>query len=604
MAPDLNAIAAGAMFDYTQPGSSGYNIDPKLTYNDPSNRKLRVLTIGAGVSGILMAYRLQKDTPNVEHVLYEKNADVTTVIQVWMTLGDQMMSTVLTPSITGCACDIPSHAYTYQFALNPDWPRFFSYAPDIWGYLDKVCDTFALRKYMVFNTEIMGCTWDGTKGEWKVKLREIINGNVREFEDTCHLLLHATGILNNFKYPDIPGLQDKFKGRVMHTARWPTDFPKEQWNQRVAVVGSGASSIQTVPNMQPYAEHIDVFVRTGVWFVQIASNFGHNKAYDEQERDTFRRDPKALVAHAKDLEDQVNGFWDAFYADSEAQKMGQEMFRARMAEHIKDERLLAGFTPKFAIGCRRITPGDPYMEAIQKDNVDVHFTAVESCTEKGVVGSDGVEREVDTIICATGFDTSYKPRFPLIGQGGDLREKWKLCPEGYLGLAIPEFPNFLTFIGPTWPIENGSVMGALNSVADYAVQIIKKMQNENIKSWVPDQRKTDSFNDHVQEWIKHTVWRDDCRSWYRNNETGRVNAVWPGSSLHYMQAIERPRYEDFHIEYFDQNPWAHLGLGWTMENRKGPQAADCSPYLDVKNLDPKWYEAIGGDVAALQEQQK
>ncbi len=121
MAPDLNAVAAGERFDYSQPGSSGYNINPDTTFNDPSNRKLRVLTIGAGVTGILMAYRIQKDCPNVEHVIYEKNEDIG--------------GTWLENRYPGAACDIPSHAYTYQFALNPDWPRFFSYSPDIWKYL-------------------------------------------------------------------------------------------------------------------------------------------------------------------------------------------------------------------------------------------------------------------------------------------------------------------------------------------------------------------------------------------------------------------------------------------------------------------------------------
>lgn len=264
---------------------------------DPNNRKMRVLTIGAGVTGILMAYRIQKDCGNIEHVIYEKNSDIG--------------GTWLENRYPGCACDIPSHAYTYQFALNPDWPRFFSYSPDIWKYLDKVCEVFGLRKYMNFNTEVIGCYWNESKGQWNVKLRETKPGQQpREFEDYCDMLLHGTGILNNFKWPDIPGLKDKFKGRVMHTARWPSEYQKEQWkNDRVAIIGSGASSIQTVPTMQPHTKHMDIFVRTGVWFVQIANNFGQNKEYDQKERDEFRHNPKALVAHAKDIEDQVNGLW-------------------------------------------------------------------------------------------------------------------------------------------------------------------------------------------------------------------------------------------------------------------------------------------------------
>ena len=150
-----------------------------------------------------------------------------------------------------------------ELSNQPDWPRFFSYSPDIWKYLDKVCNTFDLRKYMTFNTEVVGCWWQEEAGQWKVKLRQTRpDGETWEFDETCDLLLHATGILNNFKWPDIEGIE-KFKGRMVHTARWPKDYQQEQWkNDRVAVIGSGASSIQTVPNMQPSTKHLDVFVRT------------------------------------------------------------------------------------------------------------------------------------------------------------------------------------------------------------------------------------------------------------------------------------------------------------------------------------------------------
>jgi cation diffusion facilitator CzcD-associated flavoprotein CzcO len=583
MAPDLNAMGSDGRWDYSTPGSSGYNV-PNIIYNDPSTRKLKVITVGAGLSGIQMAYLMQKHTENVEHVIYEKNA----------TLG----GTWYENRYPGCACDIPSHAYTLNWALNPDWPRFFSYAPDIQKYLEKVCDVFDLRKYMTFNTEVIRAEWQDDVGKWKVTLRQkTASGEEREFQDECDLFLYASGILNNHKWPGIKGI-NSFKGRIVHTARWPQDYQSEQWkNERVAVIGSGASSIQTVPAMQPHVKHLDVFVRTGVWFVQIANNYGQNKEYTEEERDEFRRDPRKLVAHAKDIENQVNGLWGAFYTASETQKTITNIFKERMKEFIKDERLLKGFTPKFEIGCRRITPGDPYMNAIQESNVDVHFTAVDEITEKGVIGADGVEREVDTIICATGFDVTYRPRFPIIGKNGvNLYEKWKNEPEGYLGLACPDMPNWLMFVGPTWPVENGSVTGPLFSVAEYAIKIIKKMQRDHIKSWVPRQDITDKFNEHAQEWIKHTVWKDDCRSWYKNNETGRVNAVWPGSSNQYAEVIETPRYEDFEIEYMHKNPWAHLGMGYAMCNAKFPNS-DISPYLQLENIDPKWLKAVGCEVA-------
>ena len=295
---------------------------------------------------------------------------------------------------------------------------------------------------------------------------EIVIWRIQRDEE-CDLLLYATGLLNNYKWPKIKGME-KFKGRVVHTAVWPKEYQEKEWeNDRVAVIGSGASSIQTVPKMQPHAKHLDVFVRTGVWFVQIANNYGQNKEYSQEEREEFRRNPEKLLAHAKDIESQVNGLWGAFYTDSEAQKSAQQLFRERMKEFIKDERLLQGFTPKFEVGCRlndylafrsiltytgrRITPGDPYMHAIQKENVDVHFTAVEEITEYGVIGGDSVKVDVDTIVCATGFDVTYRPRFPIIGKNGvDLYKKWEKEPESYLGLGCPDMPNWMMFIGPTW----------------------------------------------------------------------------------------------------------------------------------------------------------
>ena len=223
----------------------------------------------------------------------------------------------------------------------------------------------------------------------------------------------------------------------------------------------------------------------------------------------------------------------------------------------------------------------------------------------GIVGADGTEREVDTIICATGFDVSYRPRFPIVGLNGvELADKWKVCPEGYLGLGIPDMPNFLTFIGPNWPVENGSVMGPLTYVSLYAIQVIKKMQSEYICSMTPKQDVTDAFNEHCQEWIQHTVWVDDCRSWYKNNETGRVNAVWPGSSLHYIEAIKTPRYEDFDITYLGpakKNMWAFMGMGHT---RALIEKGDVSPYLNVENIDPEWMKAVNIDGEKVKDAKK
>ena len=161
--------------------------------------------------------------------------------------------------------------------------------------------------------------------------------------------------------------------------------------------------------------------------------------------------------------------------------------------------------------------GDLYLKAIQEPNVDVHFAAVDKITEDSIIDTDGNSKKVDTIVCDTGFDVSYQPRFPVVGQNGvDLADKWKVCLEAYLGIAVPDMPFFVTFIGPSWPVENGLVMGPLNSVGEYAIKFIKKMQGEAIRSIVPKQDITDAFNAHTQEFIKHTVWSSNCRAWYRS----------------------------------------------------------------------------------------
>lgn len=174
---------------------------------------------------------------------------------------------------------------------------------------------------------------------------------------------------------------------------------------------------------------------------------------------------------------------------------------------------------------------------------------------------------------------------------------WEKVPECYMGVTIPKFPNLITFVGPTWPVANGSFLGPLDAVGDYALQLIHKLQQvPNIQSFAPRQDLTDAFNEHVQKWITHTVWKDDCRSWYRNPETGRVNAVWPGSSLHFIEAIKTVRWEDYDIKYQEtreggpDNQWSWLGMGFAEANHT--QGADKSPYFSETAIDDQWWKVV------------
>ncbi|KAM6515073.1 hypothetical protein FSOLCH5_009312 [Fusarium solani] len=263
----------------------------------------------------------------------------------------------------------------------------------------------------------------------------------------------------------------------------------------------------------------------------------------------------------------------------------------RTREWIKDDAIFENIIPSFSVGCRRIAPGDPYMVAIQKPNVHMHFCGVAKVVEDGVISDDGVKTVCDTIVCATGFDVSYRPPFPLIGLGGiDLRKEWEEVPASYLGVMAPGIPNYLMYLGPNSPVESGSITGELEALVSYTLKVITKMQIDNIRYFVPKQDVTDEFNEHTQSWFKGTVWEEDCNAWYKNRKTGRVDAIWPGSALHYRVAMEQPRWEDMEIKYHGPNRFQCFGYGYSAVDLSTDPDADRSPYINEDALDPRFYE--------------
>lgn len=255
-------------------------------------------------------------------------------------------------------------------------------------------------------------------------------------------------------------------------------------------------------------------------------------------------------------------------------------FTKQMEEKLGDVPWLQGkLIPKWAVGCRRLTPGIGYLETLSKPNVKVVFGEIESITEVGCKCSDGVEYPVDVLICATGFvclsrlqrcitdletqmtkadnaqDTSFKPRFPTLGlEGRNLQLEWAQEPRSYLGLAAPYMPNYFQFLGPNCPIGNGPVLIAIEAQADYMLSFCDRWQTENIQSFAPKDSAVTDFLEHCEEFMKSTVWVQECRSWYKSgSSSGRVSALWPGSTLHYLEALKEPRADDWDVSDHLQN---------------------------------------------------
>lgn len=312
---------------------------------------------------------------------------------------------------------------------------------------------FDLGKFIQYNSTVTSATWQEDKGKWKV---EIENQGTFESE----ILVNAGGILNHLQMPNIDGL-GSFSGPLLHTAAW--DSSVDLNGKRVAVIGAGASSIQLLPQIQQYCSHVDVYIRTPSWIsppVALPNPEATNHIYSEDEKDRFRRSSVSYLRTRKELESNFNGMFKAFFKSSPEQRDLRNRFEARMKYLIKDEKLQEKLIPPFEAGCRRINPGEGYLIALQKPNVQPIFDPIKKINAHCVITSDGQEHPVDVLIAATGFNTTFRPRFPILGVGGvNLQDLWEKSPTSYMGTGVSGFPNYLVFLGPNTPISNGSLIG-------------------------------------------------------------------------------------------------------------------------------------------------
>lgn len=270
----------------------------------------------------------------------------------------------------------------------------------------------------------------------------------------------------------------------------------------------------------------------------------------------------------------------AFVKGSKEQILFRSDLETRMRTLIPDQELQDKLIPKFEVGCRRVNPGEPYLEALQQPNVKPVFERIEKVTPEGIMVG-GVLREVDVLVAATGFDTSFRPRFSILGNGGqDLRKLWDENPVAYFGLAVSGFPNYLIFLGPNTPISNGSLMGTLEATADYFIRMIGKMIRKEAVSFEVRPEVQADFDAHTQDLMKSMVWTGTCRSWYKGND-GKVRALWPGSSLHYREVLESNRWEDF-IWRHTGNRFAHWCQGFSQREQTGnADKQDLAYYMEA-----------------------
>ena len=476
---------------------------------------------------------------------------------------------------------MPSSIYTFPFEPNPNWSAFYASGGEILDYFKTAVAKWNLARDVKLGHRVSHAQFDEASGKWNLKV-DTKDGTI---DDTADVLVSAVGFLSKWRWPNITGLHD-FKGELMHSASWDTSF--DPAGKRVGVIGNGSSAIQIVPQIVEKAQHLTNFIRNPTYITPgLGSGAIGGKVqyiFSEEEKRNFRENPEALKQYRKKIQAASNKSFDMFVKDSDAQKAARKATAEQMKERLgNNEELAAKLTPTYEVGCRRATPGPLYLESFTRDNVSLITDPICRIAETGIVtkSSEGSESlcKLDAIICATGFDVSHRPPFPLIGRKGvSLSDYWETEPMSYMSLCASGFPNFFTFTGPNAPVGHGSLMAGLGWSADYMCKWIHKMLEEDIKYVDVKQEALDEFNSYSDEIMQTLAWSGGCQSWYKNHRVdGRVTAVWAGSVLAYHDMIKDLRPEDFDIKYRSKNRFRFMGNGRTW--REYSPDADLAFYL-------------------------
>lgn len=426
--------------------------------------------------------------------------------------------------------------YTYAFEPNPNWSTFYAYAPEIKEYFENFAKKYELDPYVTLDSRVLSATWIEDKGIYEVE----IDCNGETIHDWCHVFINGTGFLNSWKWPKIEGLHD-FKGTLLHSANWDSSV---SWKDKtVAVIGTGSSAIQIVPQIQKAAKHMTAFMRSVTWISPPIGaetlakkkaeagiqESGEQKAqsqywYTEEDKKHFREDPAYHLQYRQTLESSVNAIFDLFIAHSETSEKAQEMMRAEMERRLGpgQKELKSRLIPSWPPGCRRITPGDGYLEALVKPNVTTVHKEIAKVVPEGVVDEDGTLHPIDILVCATGFNLAFAPPFNVKGMNGvSMEEEFKQeqGPQVYLATTVPKFPNYFVVNGVRGNWAAGTALPSHEVCVEYILKCAKRIQEDGIRALEVKQEPVTQLYEHIDEWHKGSVWNMDCKSWLVSSRT-------------------------------------------------------------------------------------
>jgi len=474
----------------------------------------RIVVIGAGPGGIISAYRFREAGYTNVKVL-EKDGDVG---------GTWQRS-----RYPGLSCDVMIHAYQFSFNLNPDWPRSYASQPEILDYMRATVDKLDLWPMIQLNNGVTGATWNDDAGEWVVSTTtgETLAADV---------VISAQGMFGEVKWPDIAG-RDTFTGTLIHTGDWPHDL--DITNTRVAVIGGAASAVQSIPEIAKVASHLISYQRSPQWVLP-----KEEFPITAEQVEEFKRSPETLQGYRDAIMNYIGP--NAPFSNKEILG-GAEWAGAVAISVIDDAETREGLTPHVPWGCFRPLFSNDYYPAFNRPNVELVTTGIDRITPAGILTIDGVEREFDVIVCATGYVVDkFASRIPFTGRNGlSLDDEWVDGPEAYLGVTTTNFPNLFMLYGPN--NNAGSLIEMADYEVGYVVDLLSQMDESGI-DWIDVRRDAmNAYNEELQQGIANVdVWHAGCGHYYES-PSGKIVTQYPFSMFHYRDSVANPDLTPFEV---------------------------------------------------------
>jgi cation diffusion facilitator CzcD-associated flavoprotein CzcO len=469
-----------------------------------------VVIVGSGFAGLGLARALERE--RIDYVILERAGD----------LGGTWRDN----HYPGCQCDVPSHLYSFSFALNPEWSRTYPLQQEIWTYLHRVADRYGITPKIRYRQEVLAASWDDEAQLWRI---ETTGARL-----TSDVLVTAVGGLSEPRPPEIAGL-DTFQGPVVHSAQW--DDARDLKGRRVAVIGTGASAVQIVPHIQPQVDRLLVFQRTPAWVVP-----HRDRPISDRERSLYRHFPLAqrLARYA------IYWLRELLVVGLAKKTKYVEPIRRVATEHlerqVQDPELRAKLTPTFSPGCKRLLPSNHYYPALTQPNAQLVTAPITEITAGGVRTADGTEHAVDVIVAATGFRVTTHPFFERVrdADGRSLAQRWALTGmQAYRGTTVAGYPNLFLMSGPNTGLGHTSVVVMIEAQIPYIVGALRLLRRRQLAAVDVLPQAQQTYNTEIQRRLQRTVWNTGgCASWYLDSE-GRNTVLWPDFTWRYRLLMRR-----------------------------------------------------------------